>query len=287
MLFVTGLSGNTGQALFPHIRHENIVTVSRQKQTFPHNVICHEGDLDDRTFIESLFQKYQFTEVIHIANIRYTKMIIELAEKYRVQRVIAIHTTGVYSKYRSCSALYEEIEQTLQKMALTHTSYVILRPTMIYGNERDHNMQKLIRFLAQSPAFPIFGDGQSMLQPVHVKDLAAAIATVYARKDIQNDHFDLSGGSIISYKELITFLANALDRRVYVVPVPFSVATACVRLYNLLPNAIISTEQVLRLQEHKVYSHEKAKRVFGYQPRSLEEGLLEEVFILQQKGLIS
>lgn len=287
MLFVTGLSGNTGQALFPHIRHENIVTVSRQKQTFPHNVICHEGDLDDRTFIESLFQQYQFTEVIHIANIRYTEMIVELAEKYHVQRVIAIHTTGVYSKYRSCSALYEEIEQTLQKMALTHTSYVILRPTMIYGNERDHNMQKLIRFLAQSPAFPIFGDGQSMLQPVHVKDLAAAIATVYVRKDIQNDHFDLSGGSIISYKELITFLANALDRRVYVVPVPFSVATACVRLYNLLPNAIISTEQVLRLQEHKVYSHEKAKRVFGYQPRSLEEGLLEEVFILQQKGLIS
>lgn len=148
MLFVTGLSGNTGQALQPYLRREEIVTVSRKKQQFSHPIICHEGDLNDRIFIESLFKQYQFTEVIHIANIRYTEMIIELAEKYRVQRVIAIHTTGVYSKYRSCSALYEQIEQTLQNKVLHYTSYVILRPTMIYGNEQDHNMQKLIRFLA-------------------------------------------------------------------------------------------------------------------------------------------
>jgi len=286
MLFVTGLSGNTGQALQRCLPREEIVTVSRKKQTFSHPIICHEGDLNDRIFIESLFQQYPFTEVIHIANIRHTEMIIDLAEKYRVQRVIAIHTTGVYSKYRSCSALYEQIEQQLQNKVLHYTSYVILRPTMINGNEQGHSMQKLVRFLGQSPVFPIFGDGQSMLQPVHVDDLAQAIATVYKRKDIQNDHFDISGGSIISYKQLIGFLANALSRRVYMIPIPFTFATASVRLYNLLPNAMISTEQVLRLQEHKAYSHKKATRVFGYQPRSLEEGLLEEVAILRQKGLI-
>lgn len=286
MILVTGLTGNTGHAFLKHCPHKSIVTVSRKRQNFSSNIICEQGDLADEVFVESLFQRYEFSEIIHIANIRYTELLVSLAEKYHVPRIIAVHTTGIYSRYRTCNALYQEIEQRLYNQPLKHTSYVILRPTMIYGNERDHNMQKLIRFLNQSPVFPLFGDGQSLMQPVHVDDLAHAIYTIHQRPDIQNDHFDLSGGSILTYEAVVRFITQELHRRVQIVRMPFHAALSLIQLYNLIPKPMIKTEQVLRLQEHKAYSHAKAARKFNYAPRSLEEGLREEVKILKQKGII-
>lgn len=286
MILVTGLTGNTGQAFLKHCPDKAIVTVSRKKQNFSSPILCEQGDLADEVFVESLFQRYKFSEIIHIANIRYTELLVSLAEKYHIPRIIAVHTTGIYSQYRACNALYQEIEKRLYNQPLKHTSYVILRPTMIYGNERDHNMQKLIRFLNQSPIFPLFGDGQSLLQPVHVDDLAHAIYTIHQRPEIQNDHFDLSGGSILTYEEVVRFITQELHRRVHLIRVPFHAAVSLVQLYNLTPKPIIKTEQVLRLQEHKAYSHAKATRKFGYAPRSLEQGLHEEIKILKQKGMI-
>ena len=53
--------------------------------------------------------------------------------------------------------------------------YTILRPTMIYGSDRDRNMWRLIRFMRYSPIVPIFGDGTSLQQPIYVDDVAQAI----------------------------------------------------------------------------------------------------------------
>lgn len=286
LIFVTGLTGNTGQEFLKHCLNEEIVTVSRKIQNFPDTIICEKGDLTDAVFVESLFQRYQFKEIIHIANIRYTELIMSLAEKYHVPRVIAVHTTGIYSRYRSCNALYQEIETRLFNQTFEHTSYVILRPTMIYGNERDHNMQKLIRFLNKAPAFPVFGQGEALMQPVHVEDLGQAIYSVYQRPDIRNAHFDLSGGSVLTYGEIVRFITKQLGRNVFIVKIPYNMALFLIRLYNLTPKPIISTEQVLRLQEHKSYSHAKAKKEFNYNPRSIEKGLKEEVQLLRSKGII-
>ncbi|HZK60446.1 MAG TPA: hypothetical protein VFC41_00130, partial [Anaerovoracaceae bacterium] len=51
------------------------------------------------------------------------------------------------------------------------------------------------------------------------------------------------------------------------------------KVYNSIfgKRAIISVEQVLRMQEDKVFDHEMAKNDFGYNPVSFEEGIKDEV----------
>ena len=56
----------------------------------------------------------------------------------------------------------------------------------------------------------------------------------------------------------------------------FSILAA--RVYNAIDsNAIISVEQVLRMQEDKAFDYEDAIRDFGYSPVSFEDGIVEEV----------
>ncbi|MDD4566107.1 MAG: hypothetical protein PHE79_11620, partial [Eubacteriales bacterium] len=45
----------------------------------------------------------------------------------------------------------------------------------------------------------------------------------------------------------------------------------------LFKNAIITVEQVMRMQEDKAFSHEEAYRDFGFDPLPFEEGIREEV----------
>lgn len=53
--------------------------------------------------------------------------------------------------------------------------WTIVRPSMIYGSELDHNMHKLLRFLDCSPVYPVFGSGQNLWQPSFYEGLAQGV----------------------------------------------------------------------------------------------------------------
>lgn len=294
MILITGWTGNTGslvlERLLRRVPPESIVGVTRKSQPVnPYGIRQVTADLGNESDTEALFTRYRFGWIIHIANIRYSPVLMRLAEEHKVPRVILVHTTGVYSKYNEYSAKYKEIEANIVSGAYAHTSYTILRPTMIYGNARDHNMHKLIRFLAKYPVFPVFGDGSSLMQPVHVEDLADAVLLAYGSEGARNQDYDISGGSVVSYHEVIRTITGYLKKRVRLlhIPIPLAVWTAKLLAGVLKKKSPIKEEQVRRLQEDKVYSHQKAREQLGYDPRPFDKGIMEEIRILRQKGMIS
>ena len=99
----------------------------------------------------------------------------------------------------------------------------ILRPSMIYGNERDHNMHKLLRVLDRTPAIPVFG-ANALMQPVHVDDLADGIV----RAVVADAHgeFNLAGPEPLAYQGVLRSAMAALGRRVALAPVPAWLALA-------------------------------------------------------------
>lgn len=292
MILITGYTGNTGSLVLEKLltiyKPEEIVGVSRTpvvNSTLGINTF--NVDLNDSESIDKLFEEYQIKSIIHIANIRYSSNLLRKANEYKVNKVVLIHTTGIYSKYRSYSSLYEKIEEEIMNKSYPNTNYIILRPTMIYGNDRDHNMHKLIKFIKKSPIFPLFGDGSSLMQPIHVEDLATATISAHQSKELLNEDFDLSGGSVVTYKEVITVIKNGLGKNLKVISIPIKLAVLGAGfLAKVLPKPIITIEQVKRLQEDKAYSHEKARRLLRFDPRSFNEGILDEIKILKDKGII-
>lgn len=292
MILITGWTGNTGSFVVRNVQERfpdaTIVGISRStRDSGLPNVIAEAADLADEGAVERIFAKYPVELVLHIANIRYSPLLLRLANTYRVPHIILVHTTGVYSKYRAYRALYQEIEQAVLRSPGQTTRWTILRPTMIYGNHRDHNMHKLIRFLARFPVFPIFGDGSAVMQPVHVEDLAAAIVGCIENPRVKNRAYNLSGGSVVTYRQVLLLITTLLRRKVLFVPVPHRLAVSLVSLYGrLVREPRITVEQVERLREDKSYSHEAAKADLGYHPRTFEEGIRQEIVALREAGVI-
>ncbi|MES5952578.1 NAD-dependent epimerase/dehydratase family protein [Bacillus fungorum] len=292
MILITGWTGNTGslvlKKLLEQYNSQEIIGITReQNNSNPEGIIVEKSSLENKEDVENIFKKYKIKTIIHIANIRYSPLILELANKYRIHKVILIHTTGIYSKYRAYSKLYHEIEDDILSNQYPCTNYIILRPTMIYGNDRDHNMHKLIKFLNKYPFFPVFGNGEALMQPVHVEDLANIIIKAHNEDNLKNKDYDISGGSVVSYKEVLELITNELGKKVYFIYIPIKLAIFGSKLISkFMAKPIVSIEQVRRLQEDKSYSHEKAKVDLEYTPRTFAIGIVEEVRSLKEKGVI-
>lgn len=291
-LLITGVTGNTGslvlEKLLVEVSPKDIIGIVRNRDyNNPFGINLQFGDLNDTAFLKGVFDEHKIDEIIHIANIRFSLSLLDLAEKNGVSRIILIHTTGIYSKYQEYNNLYNLIENEVMSRNNSNTSFVILRPSMIYGNENDYNMHKLIKFIAKSPIFPLFGSGKSLMQPIHVGDLAQAIVDVFKRKEIRNDDFNITGASILEYRQIIRLISSKLDKSILLLKVPIPFAIIGAKLIKLIfRKTIITVEQIERLQEDKVYTHEKAKEVFQFQPRTFEEGIVNEIKILRSKGII-
>src|SRR6185436_9257337 len=99
--------------------------------------------------------------------------LVAALESAGVRRAVFVSTTAIYTSLPAPSkAIRLEAERLVQASSLDWT---ILRPTMIYGTPRDRNVSRLLRYLRRWPVFPVCGN--ALWQPVHVKDVAAAVVT--------------------------------------------------------------------------------------------------------------
>lgn len=294
-LLVTGATGLTGSLFSKHLAqsHPNLSVYCLVRPTSDRtplenlNLSIHylTGDTSTKETWQEIFSQHQPQTIIHIASIRHIPVILEgLQIANQTPRLIVVGTTGIYSQYNQYSAIYKETESKLTQYP---GSCCILRPTMIYGSYQDKNLHKLIKFCDHYGVFPVFGSGNCLLQPVHADDLAQAILSVWQNPTIQ-DKYDLSGGSVVNFRELLAIVSKELNKPVYplYIPLPLGVLSATIAEQLLGKKSPVRREQILRLQEDKAYSHQAAEEDFNFRPRTLEVGLSQEVKLLRSQGLI-
>ncbi|MEH7521658.1 NAD-dependent epimerase/dehydratase family protein [Bacillus sp. JJ1503] len=286
MLFVTGITGHTGKWFLERLIKENyqgkircLVRENSNTDQIDRSGLDIEkvyGNLEDNKCLEKLMSGVE--TVVHISTILYSNNVINAAITNNVKWTILVHTTGRFSKYKSASEEYIKIEEGLlekrDKIGIT-----VLRPTMIYGSSRDRNMYKLVDYLYRHKFFPMFGQGGNLMQPVHAKDLGNAYYNVLINKDKTfNKEYNLSGKDPIKYIDLVRCVSKALKRKNTIVKIPLWFSILSAKIYNALDKrAIISVEQVLRMQEDKAFSYVEASKDFEYSPLSFEDGIKGEV----------
>jgi uncharacterized protein YbjT (DUF2867 family) len=224
--------------------------------------------------------------VLHVAHQLLSPNIIAAAQCAGVRRVHFVTTTGVFSSYPGLTKQYLDVERQIRDSGLDWT---ILRPSMIYGTDRDLNMHKLLKLLSKSPVYPIFGSGLGLMQPVHVQDLAAGLfASVMLGDKTVRKEYNLVGRYPLNYREIVREAAKALGRKIKLVSLPYSVslraAQAVERVFSR--SVLVSAEQIERLAEDKCFSWNAAFHDLGYDPRPFHQGIRQEVEILRSKGLI-
>ena len=98
----------------------------------------------------------------------------------------------------------------------------IMQPSIIFGPE-DSFFNRFASLAAYAPALPLIGGGQTKLQPAYVGDVAEAIATVISR-GTSGETYELGGPQIYTFKELMQFMLETVDRKRFLLPLPWFVS---------------------------------------------------------------
>lgn len=204
------------------------------------------------------------------------------AIKNNVERAILVHTTGIYSKYKSASELYntieKEVDEKVRNQGDPKIQISILRPTMIYGDIRDHNISKFIKMVDRLRIFPVINGGAGLIQPVNARDLGRAYYQVLVNENTIGKNYDLSGNDVVTMIEMFKRISSTLGKRTFYISFPVGVGVFMARSLKLATmNRIDFVEKVQRMAEDRCYSNEDARKDFGYNPTSFFDGLDREV----------
>ena len=241
-----------------------------------------QGDAGDQA---NLYRALGGTDAfLHVAGIEHSPAVVEAARRSGVGRLVVVGSTSAHSAYAFRSGPKLEMERVVRSSGLPWT---IVRPTMIYGSERDKNVHRLLRFLDRLPLFPMFGSGTNLWQPVYHGDCAGAILETLNNPETVNRSYDLPGANPLTYLHLVKTAAAALGREPRIVRVPIEpVRRALVAAERLRLPLPVDSGQVMRLREDKAYPYEDAKRDLGYAPRPFREGVALEVARLRELGML-
>lgn len=192
------------------------------------------------------FNDRQFT---HAEAVRNTRTLFEAARRAGVGRIVHVSITN---PSRGCGLEYFEGKAELEEaLAATGTPHTILRPTVLFGRE-DILINNIAWTLRRFPIFPVFGDGEYKLQPIHVEDLADL--AIEGGLATGNRLVNAIGPETFTYRGLAEAVGAALGIRVRIVPVYPRIGFACGKLIGLcMRDRFITWEEVLGLSGNYLY----------------------------------
>lgn len=289
MLLVTGITGHSGkyflQELINHKYDGPIRCLVRDTSNTSSlkdcglNLELLVGDLNDQNFLDKALTNVD--TIMHIGSIFYSVNLIKAAVKHDVKRAILVHTTGIYSKYKSASKEYQNIESTVNEILKETNSsigLIYLRPTMIYGYWNDRNMIVFIKMVDKLRSIPVINGGKSLLQPVHGKDLGKAYYQILSKTQIMSGDYILSGEKPITIIDMFKLIRKYLNKKTTFIPVPLTIAVFGALFIKIITLSKVDyVERVQRMGENRNFSHEKAMHDFGYKPMPFTLGLQKEI----------
>ncbi len=194
----------------------------------------------------------------------------------KLRRVICLSTSSTLTKQFSDDAgerqqirAILDAENELQSACRQRDiPLALLRPTMIYGCGRDQNISRLANIIRRFGMLPLAGAAAGLRQPVHADDLAAALAALACREGLASLDCTVSGGEVLTYRELVCRIFAALDLPVRIIGLPAGLLVLAFRLSRLLPGLpALSAEQVRRQNHDMVFDSNELQQVIDYQPR--------------------
>ncbi|MBD3896292.1 complex I NDUFA9 subunit family protein [Halomonas sp. ML-15] len=196
--------------------------------------------------------------------------VARLARRAGLSQLVQI--SGIGASHDSPSA-YVRARAAGEVALLEHfPKATILRPSVLFGPD-DAFLASLQR-LARLPLIPLFGRGQTRLQPLHVDDLARAVGRLFSSTPPAHRLFELGGPEVLSYREILERVMNAQGQRKPLLPVPFTLWRLLAALLGRLPNPPLTLDQVLLMQQDNVVNAEVGHfDDLGILPRALEETL--------------
>lgn len=176
-----------------------------------------------------------FTDAVD--NIR---TLVHAAQKAGIRRIVHFSVANVDASALPYFRGKARAEEVVKSSELTHA---ILRPTLIFGRG-DVLINNLAWFLRRLPVFPVIGDGDYEVQPVHVGDVAEL--AVELGKQNTDQTLDVAGADTYTFEEFMRCLARGLDVSCRFVHTPPRVAYVGTTIVGQIMGDVILTRNEMR-----------------------------------------
>jgi uncharacterized protein YbjT (DUF2867 family) len=207
-------------------------------------------------------------ETLHSVHVEAAARIASVAQRVGAKRLV--HISGVGADAASPSPYIRSRGEGESAVQAAFPGAVIIRPAVLFAPD-DGFLTTILRLLRILPAYPIFGDGRTRLQPAYADDVAAAIAQVLQQSRKSYPIYELAGPRVYSYEELVRTIARTTGLRPVLMRAPFAFWGAVAGLAEILPRPPLTRNQVELMQIDTTASDNlPGFRELGISPRSLE-----------------
>ena len=133
---------------------------------------------------------------------------------------------------------------------------MILRPSIVYSVD-DNFSTTFMTLLNRLPIFPLYYAGNTKFTPIHCSDLTDVILKVI-EKNLNSKIVECVGPEVLSFKKILTILLNSIGKKRLFLPFPLFIAKITARLFELMPNPLLTTDQLRLLKYDNIVSNNYA-----------------------------
>ena len=190
-----------------------------------------------------------------------------------VRRVVQVSALGVASDAQALATPYLHSKLLADDaLAALPLDGAVLRPSLVYGPRSQS--ARLFATLASLPVISLPGRGRQMVQPVHVFELAEAIARLLEQREAIRGVCEIGGPAALDYRRMLATYRDAqgLGDAVWL-PLPMALMTLGALAAEALPQKVFSRDTLRMLERGSVARSNRLSALLGREPTALAQGL--------------
>lgn len=210
---VTGASGFVGKYIRKYLSDNNVnlVSISRSDfKKFKNDTKVNTKNYDEKFLLTKLKHSDALIHLVgigrqtinsdyNLVNTEFTKNIVNLCKKLKIQKFIYLSGLGVSKK--TTLAYFISKYKAEHYIIESNLDYTIFRPSYIVG--KDDHFTKYLKKQIKNGQIQLPGSGNYSIQPIYIDDVSRIIFNSLTNTKFSKKIFDLVGPESITYENYI------------------------------------------------------------------------------------
>ena len=178
-----------------------------------------------------------------------SRRIASAAAIAKVERLVEVSAIGASANSNSLFGLTKVTGEAAARLGFPDVT--VVRPSAVFGSE-DKFFNRIASIARSAPVLPLYGGGKTVVQPVYVGDVSAAIVRILRDPDTRGRTYELGGPRKMTMREIFALAARESGHSRPLVSMPMWVAQVQATIFQWLPNPPLTTDQVKMLRQDNV-----------------------------------
>ena len=210
-------------------------------------------------------------DTFHAIHVKAARTIAQGAREAGTERLIQV--SGIGADTASPSLYVRKRAEGEHAVQAAFPGAVVVRPAVMFGPYGGF-ITTVLELMRKLPAYPMFGRGQTRLQPVAVDDVSDAIAHILLRPEPEPALYEFGGPDVFTYEDFLRTVAREAGLRPLLVPFPFGAWHLLARIAENLPRPPVTRNQVELMEVDTVTSPQMpGLRELGITPRPVKDAV--------------